>query len=222
MPMPISAPPAIRNKTPLSVTVTIVATREKASAAKPSTTRRTPKAVIAAHFPRKRSPASPRLCAAVPAFDAFDIAFLQGARKRTGLTGAFELAEHLRRIFDHRHDAAVIEPGRPDDAEHAGDAMVAVPERRGDHRRSGKREQLVLRTNEDLDALAGFGPVQEQHHVGLGLHVSEQRTNALKVVRGAHVAEEVRLPANDQLVARSASAGPRDEAGVDEARGDVV
>ena len=43
------------------------------------------------------------------------------------LARAFELAEHLRRIFDHRHDAAVIEPGRPDDAEHAGDAMVAVP-----------------------------------------------------------------------------------------------
>ena len=80
MPMPISAAPAIRNKMPLSVTVTIVATREKASAAKPRTTRSTPKAVIAAHFPRKRSMASPRLCADVPTFDAFDIAFLQAAK----------------------------------------------------------------------------------------------------------------------------------------------
>src|SRR5580693_4568607 len=150
MPMPISAPPAIRNKTPLSVTVTMVATREKNNATKPRTTRRTPKAVIAAHFSLRRSMASPRLCA-LPTFDTFDIAFLPAAKMRTGLARALELAKHLRRIFDHRHDAAIIEPGRPDDPKHAGDAMIAVPEGRGDHRRSGEREQLVLRTDENLD-----------------------------------------------------------------------
>jgi hypothetical protein len=53
---------------------------EKTSAAKPSTTRSTPKAVIAAHFPRKRSIASPRLCADVPTFDASDMAILQAAK----------------------------------------------------------------------------------------------------------------------------------------------
>ena len=78
--MPISAAPAIRNRTPFSVTVTMVAMSEKNSAATPSTTRSTPKAVIAAHFSRKRSTAPPRLCADVPTFDAFDIAFLRVAK----------------------------------------------------------------------------------------------------------------------------------------------
>ena len=88
----------------------------------PRTTRSTPKAVIAAHFPRRRSIASPRLCADVPTFDAFDIAVLPAAKQDRGLARALEFAKHLRGIFDHRHDAAVVEPGRPDDAEHAGDA----------------------------------------------------------------------------------------------------
>src|ERR1700722_3460693 len=127
-------------------------------------------------------------------------------RNRTGLAGALELAKYLRRIFDHRHDAAIVEPGRPNDAEDAGDAMVAVAERRCNHRRSGEREQLVLRADEDLDALAGLRPMQELDHVGLGLEVGEQGANALKVVRSAHIAEQVRLAPNDQLVARSASA----------------
>ena len=50
MPIPISAAPAIRKRTPFSVTVAMVATSEKNSAAKPRTTSRTPKAVIDAHF----------------------------------------------------------------------------------------------------------------------------------------------------------------------------
>jgi hypothetical protein len=77
MPMPISAAPATRNRIPLSVTVAMVAMREKNSAATPRTTRSTPKAVIAAHFPRRRSAASPRLCADVPMFDAFDMVLLR-------------------------------------------------------------------------------------------------------------------------------------------------
>src|SRR5271166_6452982 len=77
MPMLISAAPAMRNSTPLSVTVAMVAISGKNGAAKPNTTRRTLKAVIAAHFPRRRSTASPRLCADVP---TFDIALLQSPR----------------------------------------------------------------------------------------------------------------------------------------------
>ena len=66
--MAISAAPAIRNRTPFSVTVAIVATREKASAAKPSTTSSTPNAVIAAHFALQaldRLPKAMRRCRGV-------------------------------------------------------------------------------------------------------------------------------------------------------------
>ena len=42
------------------------------------------------------------------------------------LARAFELAKHLRRVFDHRHDPPVVEPSGANDAEHARDAMVAV------------------------------------------------------------------------------------------------
>ena len=50
--------------------------------------------------------------------------------------------------------------------------------------------------------------MQKLDHVGLGLEVGEQRANALEVLGGVHVAEQIGLAANDELVARSSGAGP--------------
>ncbi len=63
--------------------------------------------------------------------------------------------------------------------------------------------------------------MQKLDHVGLGLEVGEQRANA-SILRGVHVADKVGLPANDQLVAQSPAARPRDEASFHEAGGDLV
>ena len=56
------------------------------------------------------------------------------------LTRPPQLAQHLSGVLHHRHDAAVIEPRRADDAKHPGDPVVAVAQRRGDHRGPRERE----------------------------------------------------------------------------------
>src|SRR5271166_1228132 len=124
MPMPISAAPAMRKRTPLRVTVAIVATREKNSAANPKTTNSTPKAVIEAHFARSRSIASPRLCGVALTFDMALSRLPRRLMSAQALTCPPQFAQDLSGVFDHRHDAAVVEPRRPDDAEHPGDAMI--------------------------------------------------------------------------------------------------
>ena len=105
----------------------------------------------------------------------------------------------MRRIIDHRHDAGVVEPRRPDHAEHADDALLAVAERRRDHRRAGEREELVLRTDEDAHALAVLGAIEDVDHVLLRFEVVEQQADALQILGRLEVAQKIRLSAHDEL-----------------------
>ena len=102
-------------------------------------------------------------------------------------------------------------------------AIRASPprKRRGDHRRARERKELVLRADEDLHPLAGFRAVQEVDHLGLGLEVGEQQADALEVLVGAQLADEMGLAAHDQLFAPPA-ARPRGKARVDESRRERV
>ena len=68
-----------------------------------------------------------------------DSAHGSGLSKNSAGLPPLQHARHdLRGIIDHRHDARVIQPRRPDDAEHAHDVLLLVVERRRDHRRSGQ------------------------------------------------------------------------------------
>src|SRR6516164_8842721 len=132
--MPISAGPAIRKRTPFSVTVAIVAISEKNNAANPRTTSRTPKAVIDAHLPRRRSMASPRLWPEVSTLDIVPLP-CDVVDPCRALANSFQFAENLGGVFHHGDDSTVIQPRRPNDAEHSGNAVVTRPQRRSDHRR---------------------------------------------------------------------------------------
>src|SRR3712207_1656822 len=95
--------------------------------------------------------------------------------------------DYLGGVVHHRDDAGVVEPGRADDAENADDLLAAVPERGGDHRGAGEREQLVLRADEDAHPFATLGAAQQVDHVGLRLEVREQQADALQVLRRLQV-----------------------------------
>src|SRR5665647_1582018 len=66
-------------------------------------------------------------------------------------------ADHAGGIIHHRDDAGVVEPGRPDHADHADDPAFAVAIGRDNRRGAGQREQLVLRPDEDADAFGSLG-----------------------------------------------------------------
>ena len=61
--------------------------------------------------------------------------------------------------------------------------LPLVLERRDDQRGAGQREQLVLRADEDVHALAAFGEAQQLDQVALGLEVVEQLADALQVLQ---------------------------------------
>ena len=58
--------------------------------------------------------------------------------------------------------------------------------------------------------------MQEFDDVRLGLEVRKQRSDAFDVLRRPHVAEQIGLPAYDQLIAGLGGPGPRSKAGIDQ------
>ena len=71
-----------------------------------------------------------------------------------------------------------------------------------------KREKLILRTDENLDPVAVFGPVQQIDDVGLGLQVREEGSDPFQILCRPNVPKQIGLAANDELVARLRRAGP--------------
>ena len=68
-----------------------------------------------------------------------------------------QLAHDLGGVVHHGDDAGVVEPGRPDHAEHADDAAGGVVIGRDDGRGTRQREQLVLRADENPDPFGLLG-----------------------------------------------------------------
>ncbi len=128
---------------------------------------------------------------------------------RRKLNPAPAVSHHAGGVIHHRHDARVIEPLRPDDAENADDLLVLVAEGCCHQRGAGKREKLVLRADEDAHAIALLGAGEEVDHILAAFEILEQQADALEIGGGLKVFQQVRLPAHDE---------PRLAAGLREAR----
>src|SRR5436305_2088508 len=80
---------------------------------------------------------------------------------------------------------------RADDAEDPDDLLRGVAEGGRDHRRAREREELVLGADEDAHALAALGAGEELDHVGLRLEIGEEQADALEILRGVEVLQEI-------------------------------
>ena len=89
-------------------------------------------------------------------------------------------------------------------------------------RGAGQREQLVLRADEDVHALAALGEAQQLDQVALGLEVGEQLADALEVLEAVDVLQQIGLAAHDQALVVAERAGPGGKSRLDHLLGQLV
>src|SRR5689334_7131439 len=112
---------------------------------------------------------------------------------------AEQFTDDFRRVVDHRHDAGVVEPGRPDDAENADDLSGCVMIGRNDGRGAGQRKQLVFRADKHAHALGLFGAAKQIDHLAPGFEIIEQQPHAFEISKRLEILEQMRLSPYDQL-----------------------
>ena len=71
--------------------------------------------------------------------------------------------------------------------------------RRGDHRGTRQREQLVFRADENADAVAAFGSAQQFDDVLLCFEIGEKQPDPFEILDRGEVLEQIGLPSDDQL-----------------------
>ena len=76
-------------------------------------------------------------------------------------------------MVDHGDDAAIIQAGRAQDADHAHDLARRIGIRRGDDGRSRQAEKAVLRADENAHSIALLGQFQQADQVILALNILE-------------------------------------------------
>src|SRR5262249_6567835 len=101
---------------------------------------------------------------------------------------------------DHRNDASIVEPCRPDDAEHANDLALLILERRNDQRGSRQRKKLVFRADEDMHALAALGEPKDLHEVALPAQAGKALAKALGVLEAVALVEQFGRAAHDKAL----------------------
>src|SRR5215472_17698558 len=119
--------------------------------------------------------------------------------KRNARSAAQQLAHHLGRIIDHRNDTGVVEPGRPDHAEHPHNVPGGVTIRRHDGGGTRQRKQLVFRADKDAHAFGLFGAAEQIDDLAPRLEIVEQQAYPLEVGERLEILEQMRLTAHDQF-----------------------
>ncbi len=84
---------------------------------------------------------------------------------------------------------------------------------RDDSGRARKREQLVLRADEDAHALGLLGAAEQIDHFAPGLEIVEQQAYAFQIGEHLEVFEQMRLTAHDQLALVAFAARPAGKTG---------
>src|SRR5439155_1419885 len=86
---------------------------------------------------------------------------------------------------------------RANDAQYADDAAGAVAIGRNDGRGARKREELILRADEDTGALGALRLAEEIDHATLRFEIIEQKAHPLEVLNCFEIVEPVsRTPAS--------------------------
>ena len=88
-------------------------------------------------------------------------------------------------MVDHGNDAAVIQPGRAQNPDHAHDFPGRIGIGGGDDGGTRQGEQPVLRADENADPVAFARQFQQADQVPLALDVVKQGANTLQIGRAS-------------------------------------